>query len=77
MQSLYSPAWQQKPLAFPRPVILWSTSFITNQTAKKTAAQSRYAAVSKSKMTLNNTWGILPDEFTKFSQKMIVHGISL
>ena len=27
-------------------------------------AQSRYAAVSKSKMTLNNTWGILPDEFT-------------
>ena len=39
-------------------------SFITNQTAKKTVAQSRYAVVSKSKMTLNNTWEILPHEFT-------------
>ena len=37
---------------------------ITNQTAKKPAAQSRYAAVSKSKMKLNNTRRILPDEFT-------------
>ena len=37
---------------------------ITNQTAKKTVTQSRYAAVLKSKMKLNNTRGILPDEFT-------------
>ena len=27
-------------------------------------AQNQDAAVLKSKMTLNNTWGILPDEFT-------------